>query len=391
MSDALDHPSPPTRPHEETESPQGMGSARPSRPQGFMRLVIWFILSLGVPCWLLHMSDARAGGAGEAAVPAGPTKGTGATTIDVKKTIAALQAAQPDYIGIGNSMLFSRLGHTPDEMSALTGKKFFFILKNGSTSAIWYLVLKNIVAASGVHPKLVFFFIRDNELTAPLPDSESNDSPFLKSLRGPEEPELDRLMGLTAGQNGNAVSLKHRFQDWFRFPGWTDRLPRALIDISMDIGGAGESKKAQRFALADRFSLDHLRGDLASDRPAADSDSGLALDPYNLPGSSCEESMAAAPLTEIMKVAANHSLKLLFFRVKRRPDADGNVANEPDAMKAYASRLKTVIEAQGGLFFDETYDPTIRLSDYLDGDHIRRERMDWYRRYFWERMAPMFP
>ena len=96
-------------------------------------------------------------------------------------------------------------------------------------------------------------------------------------------------------------------------------------------------------------------------------------------------------LPPIMEVAREHGFKLLFFRVKRRPDAVTNLPEEPAAMRDYARFLDGWMKQQGGLFFDETYDLSIRLSDYLDGDHIRPERLDWYRGYFWERMHGVIP
>ncbi|MDB6138880.1 MAG: hypothetical protein JWO94_1952, partial [Verrucomicrobiaceae bacterium] len=65
--------------------------------------------------------------------------------------------------------------------------------------------------------------------------------------------------------------------------------------------------------------------------------------------------------------------------------------DEPPELRPYAEHLKQWIEARGGLFFDETYDPAIPRSAYQDGDHIGEEHEDWYREYFWKRMAPVFP
>lgn len=350
-----------------------------SPPQhGLRHLLAWCLITVSAPFLLL-----RGGTESPDRAPAADGQNP-SEVADVKKAIATLQKERPDYIGIGNSMLYTRLGRSPKAMSELTDKRFSMILKNGSSSAIWYLMLKNIVAASEVKPKLVFFFIRDNELTAPLSQSSSNDSPYLLSLRGPEEPELDRLMGLTADGKVASPSVAQRLQGWFSFPAWEAQMPDDLADLAMDVGGLGVAKKYQRFALSDRFAVEHLRGDVAADKEAV-------IDPYNGLDSDHETSMANAPLTEMLKVAEQHGLKLLFFRVKRRPDAQGQVANEPATMRAYVDGLRTLIESHGALFFDESYDLAIRLEDYRDGDHIRSERMDWYRRYFWDRVKPLFP
>lgn len=358
--------------------PEGRPASSPL--PGFVRLAVWCIVVVSAPLLLLR-GDGKPSEQEAAAEPASRTAQrdrTGLARLDVQQAIDDLKQANPDYVGIGNSMMFSRLGKTTAAMNGLTGKKFHYILKNGSSSAIWYLTLKNVVAASGVRPKLVFFFVRDDELTAPLTESSSNDSPYLVSLRGPSEPELDRLMG----RAGDHVTMKGTLDQWFHFPAWDDRLPRGLADLAMDIGGAGASKKAQRLVLSERFSLEHLRKDLASDKAGAED--GPKVESF-------EAGLTNAPLTSMLKIANEHGLKLLFFRVKRRPEIDGKTVDEPKVMQAYAARLKSHIESKGGVFFDETYDPGIQLSDYLDGDHIHPDRIDWYRRYFWQRTAALFP
>lgn len=349
-------------------------------PAARLRVVVWLLVVLVVPCWILH-GDAegeREGPRTNKATRPGVRSVTD-ETIDVAQAVADLRNAQPDYIGIGNSMLFTRLGRSPEAMDALTGRKFFFFHKSGSSSAIWYLVLKNIVAASGVSPKAVIFFVRDDELTAPLSDSESNDSPYLLSLRTAHEPVLEQLLGVGETSDDLGGRINRWGRGWFYFPEFRVSIARNVQNIAMDIGGGGAPKKAQRLTLGERFGLKHLRGDAASDKAAGGE---LASEFIN-------SAMENTPLDAMLTVAEAHSLRLLFFRIKRRPDETGNVANDPSGIRDYTKRLASVITARGSLFFDETYDPAIKLSDYLDGDHIRPQRLSWYQHYFWERLRPV--
>ena len=347
-------------------------------------------ISVGLPCGLLHLGAKKdAATTSEGVRTPSPSTGrqlvwrpgpngiTGADAIDVPTAIRYVQQENPAFIGIGNSMLFTRLGKSPEAMTKLTGKPFVFLLRGGSKSAIWYLLLKNVVAASGVKPKAVFLFVRDDELTASLVGSEDNDSPFLLSLRRESEPELDRLMGLSGGkQDGNYIK---QFTNWCALDEWQKQASARLVNLALDAGSGGLQKKAMRTIFNDRFSLEHLRGDVNTDQ----ADGGASLP------STLSDDFSGTTLDEILKVAEQHSLKLAVVRIKRRPNEQGIVADENPQMPAYAAKLKTVIERRGGVFLDETYDPAIHLSDYLDSDHIRAERQDWYRNYFWERMAPL--
>ena len=373
-----------------TVSPSSSNS-NPASPRGaILRLVIWGGLTLLIPVLLLRMMKPKKDPTAVVVIKSDVAQ----DVRDVPKTIAELKAANPDYVAIGNSMLYTRLGKTADAMNKLTGKKFFFIVKNGSSSASWYLTLKNIVAASGVKPKLVFFFIRDNDLTSPFFRTSGTYAKYMNSLRGPSEPVLDEILRVPTekqGVIGTAARLLNGKGGVFNFPAWDEKFPRQLIDLSMDIGGGGVSKTELRSVLSARFAVEHLRGDMAADLPAPGSGDGYAPDSYNDLNGNYKDAEAHSFLPAMMQVAKEHQLKLLFFRIKRRPNDQGIVSDESPELKPYAEHLKHWIEERGGLFFDETYDPAIPRTIYQDGDHVAEDSMDWYRASFWKRMAPLFP
>lgn len=347
------------------------------------RLVLWLLLCLA-GAWLLLLGGgtdpAREGAEG---VPLGERR-PGYETIDVKQAIGQLRAADPECIGIGNSMMFTRLGMTPEAMTELTGKKFFFLYKPGSDAPIWYLLLKNVVAASGVRPKVVFLFVRDDELTRPCSAKIGEFTSYVNSLRSVDEPELDRYTGKRRpGVAGANTGLAAWLGDPLVLDERRQRMTRRLTDLAMDMGGGRGAKKHLRFSLAARFGLDHLRGDVGSDMPLTD-----ALD---LKSSSFAESTQASLLPEMVRLTSACGAKLMVFRVKRRPDPVTNLPEEPKEMREYAAFLEGWMKDHGGLCFDETYDPSIRLADYLDGDHIHPQRLGWYQGYFWERVKGLFP
>src|SRR3569623_1182901 len=92
-------------------------ASRPARVE-MLCLLAWCALCAGVPVLLLRSIKPKDERSNIPVVHSAAAQ----DVIDVPKTIAALQAANPEYIGIGNSMLFTRLGTTPDQMNALTHK-----------------------------------------------------------------------------------------------------------------------------------------------------------------------------------------------------------------------------------------------------------------------------
>ncbi|MDB6116972.1 MAG: hypothetical protein JWO08_753, partial [Verrucomicrobiaceae bacterium] len=209
------------------------------------------------------------------------------------------------------------------------------------------------------------------------------------------EPALDKVLGAETGKLGVVDAIS----DWlngpaglFTFKGWDEKVPNRMVEVAMDIGGGGRPKLLQRTVLAERFAIEHLRGDVGADMPVANAGDSKRLETYNgLSDNYGADAEDQSLLPAMMNVAHKNGIKLIFFRVKRRPNEQGVVDDEPAEMRGYTQHLKRWIEERGGVFFDESYDPAIQLSDYLDGDHIRPERMGWYQAYFWKRMAPVFP
>jgi hypothetical protein len=367
----------------------------------FIRLLAWCLfcaaapvlfLTTGKPKPVVRVPDRPVQEPGDPA----PALSMGTEGLDVASAINQLQAEKPDYIAIGNSMVFSRLGMTPEEMNGLTGRKFSFIFRGGSTPAAWYLTLKHVVAASGIHPRLVFFFFRDTELTDQPPAPASNGashstgppkSPAARELQ-PSPPEQDKFLE-------GAVDVASRWlsgpKGLYNFSLRRDTTQRRVTNAAMLMGGGTRSETWNRQSLTDRFSLDHLRSDVPSDMAAGDADGDASADTCKPPDGNYASPGESSLLPLLMQVAAEQKFKLLFFRVKRRPLAGSGVAPEPREMRPYQERLRQWIGEHGGLFFDESQDPAIRLEAYNDGDHISEARRDWYRKYFWQRMSSLFP
>ncbi len=349
-----------SRPRAVTDEADSNASAR-LRAE-WLRLCIWCLVCVAVPLLVLRRQP--------------PAR------VDLSREIAKLRAAQPEYIGIGNSMMYTRLGREPEEISKLAGHKFHFLYKGGSDPAVWYLTLKNIVAASGVRPKAVFLFVRDNDLTRPWGSLETRTPERLKELGGEHDAELARFM--KAGRKQPALErLELQLADRHSLPEWRVHSARVMSNLAMDLTGGGATKKAKLAALTSRFDLDHLRADLKPDAPMEPERATAPL--------SREQAVQASLLPDMMRLAKECGAQLLVFRVKRRPDAVTQLPDEPPLVRSYSAFLSNWVTQHGGLYFDESYDLSIRLSDYLDTDHIHPRRLDWYRGYFWERMKGVFP
>ena len=109
--------------------------------------------------------------------------------------IAALQAKRPDVVLIGDSMLDSRIDARLLEDRLGGGQRVELLWNGGAASACWYLMLKNYVVASGIHPRRCCIFFRDRLLTAPSFRTTGIFRSYFESLMHDEEPVIRAVLG----------------------------------------------------------------------------------------------------------------------------------------------------------------------------------------------------
>jgi hypothetical protein len=282
--------------------------------------------------------------------------------------IADLQRLRPSYVFIGDSMLGTRID--PGYLAGLVGEDVALLARAGTGPAYWYLSFKNYLIASGVRPKVTFFFFRDLNMTDPL-----------FRLTGPFRWSLDEVAREQEPALNDVIAARMR-GPWFRVHSGVNRLynvdranawvERQLYDWPTRLWT--DDEKARRAWLDslnfEIMGLDRLRPMAAADLQAAEdaqADFGGNMPPSVLP--------------LIIELAKKHNLKVCFVRVQRRP-----VGNQPPPqsprMQAYMRDFRAYVEGQGMAFHDDTGDPMQTLAMYEDGDHIGREHRQRYTRQF---------
>ncbi len=287
--------------------------------------------------------------------------------------IENLRRGNPKWIFIGDSMLGTRIdpGYlreiwTRDEMVAM-------LMAPATGPSWWYLAFKNWVVASGARQRAVFIFFRDTNLTDTLFRLENLYGNELDHVARDQEPELDRLVALrrrgvwarlhTAVNRAYEIDVARMWMEpairqWFiraRYPSPDDRL---LVE--------------QR--LEDAFDIRRLRRDVASDMGAAE-DADFARD------------LPSSILPELLRLSREHQVPVCFVRVQRRP-VNSRPPDQSPALRKYVADLQQWIEANGGLFHDDTGDPELTLDLYEDGDHMLDRRR--YTEIFRRRLDPLF-
>jgi hypothetical protein len=288
--------------------------------------------------------------------------------------VPALARMQPTWVVIGDSMAGSRID--PALLAQLTGGVTAPIWWAGSGPAWWYLALKNWVIPSRVRPRAVIVFFRDTNLTNVLFRIDATWALDTAALDREED-----LNGAVARRRGSAFyDLRDRIDRLYGAP-----QARRAIEPAMNEWPARAliPYRRQRAAFMDRlnerFGLSHLRPMDAADMQATE-DREADFDAF--------ADKSTLPL--MLRDARQAGLTLCLVRAQRRP-VGGRPPYQSPALRRYVADLKAYVEAHGGVFMDDTGDPSQTLDLYEDGDHLSREGRRRYTEMFASRLCRRFP
>ena len=283
----------------------------------------------------------------------------------------------PSVVLIGNSMLNTRIDK-PLLNQLAKPNSLAYVAEGGTRSTVWFFKLKNF--AVPLAPKLVFLFYRDYDFTAPWLHLEGERLDTARSFMRPEDEsllEFSRKLGGVAPHsplepylhNQTALTLRSRLTDL------------AIDTAAFGRGSTGDKKlQAQLNSL---FDFQNLRADtfdagaIANDILPTDSKRFTADPAKNL-------------LEKFNTLAKDHGIRLVFYRVKRRPNEHNEVVQDGE-LRAYTAAFRSWAESQGHLLRDEPEDPRLTLSMYHDGDHFGKAAMADYTHLFLQRVQGCLP
>lgn len=289
--------------------------------------------------------------------------------------ILEIQRVRPSIIIIGDSMAGSRID--PDYLNRLQPSETFFLLqRGGAASAVWYLYLKNYVAAAGVRPKLVVIMFRDYFFHRPTFRTDQKYKPLLESASRDTEPVLQ--MVLTTHRTPTE-RLGHITEAVYPLAGRRDLTVRSLhricaLLVSPHLDADGVLRKTD-FLIANAKPRSDIQGEVATVSAEA------------------EPRFDASPrqsfLPHMINVARAAQLNLCFYRVKRRPNDPRRITTP--LLRAYLRDFETYVRAQGCYYVDETPDPNITLDMYADGDHLDPDARQRYAPIFLRHIRGLIP
>jgi hypothetical protein len=287
---------------------------------------------------------------------------------------------QAEMAILGNSMVYCRLDqkYLKRKLEPITAT---LIYKGGSRTLLWFLWMKNILGDCQPPPKLVFLFYRDYDFTnLKLHITGDHLDSIRHLMRDGDETYLRIARGMST-ESG----WKRWMNDHYAATAINKKVRRKIGDTAFDVAaipGARQDHEVKEHVDA-MFDLDRLRSD------ALDADA-VANDSIDAAMESFTTDPAKTLLPHYVTVARALGIKLVFYRVKRRPDAS-QVTPQTEQLRKYTADFKAWAEREGHIHVDETDDPRITLEMFRDGDHLHKEAYRAYSDLFIERISALLP
>ncbi len=290
-----------------------------------------------------------------------------------------IEASRPRIVLLGDSMVEENV-----DLAALSdalGTDVYRISYPGSSSALWYLSLKNNIVNAATPPQAVVIIFRDSVLTTPEYRVGGKFNDAIDTLAGADEQTLLQLAFLNS--MNPLEKAARRFLPAYRFGyqardgvEFTNRLflPRFVIHCNRRCADA---------AFLDVFSFRTIAPPAAND-PVAQEEavlySGRALD--------FSAQVGRSFLPEIIRLCREHGIQLILVRGKIISFAD---LPEPRGLGDYILDLQDYLTENGASFADLQPDARLETGDYIDRFHVQPEARGTYTQMLAEALIPLLP
>lgn len=266
-------------------------------------------------------------------------------------------AEAPEILLVGNSLL--RVGVDEAALEARLGRTAFKLTSDGSGTAFWYLVAKNLVPAAKPPPRAQVMLFHTTELTDPLVDFEGGIPTDLEALSGPAEPLLMERAYVPAMGRFLATAYRHSSLVRGRRTAREETERRFRNDwIAPLIGVTGrEVNLAFVNVLGDR----KMRRDLIDQYQAGRRTS--SLERFRFP-----ERLARSLLPALVDELRAHAVVPVFVRQRSLAQARG-VAASPE-LAGYLRALESWLAEHGAELIDLSGTEAIGPEQFMAGDHL---------------------
>ena len=291
-----------------------------------------------------------------------------------------LAKERPEVVLIGDSMLETRI--EPRRLNEVARRRCSVLEQSGSSSAMWFLMMKNLVAELEPPPRWVIVFFRDRQLTVPGHRTEGGYRPTMETYMRDTEPLVDALV--PRGRTGADRWLERASLAFWPMQHRRDVWGGKVQNWALDAVASSRDYQGVRDATRELFDLKKLRADGGYNESAGEGEQKLDADAHDF-ATAVGRCVSAGHAGH--RAGARHPAA--FFRVKRKPLADGSLAKESPTLPAYVGELSAYLEGAGAFLVDESRDAGVTRDFYAADDHVTPRMQRRYTEHFWPRVRPV--
>lgn len=290
-----------------------------------------------------------------------------------------IAAAQPQIVLLGDSMVEENVD--AEALSRALGRGVYPVSYPGASSALWYLSVKNNIAASEPPPQALVILFRDSVLTTPAYRVGGKFDAAIDTLAGADEAillqlaylnnmnPLERLARGALPLYAVRIRLRDTLENPVRF-----LLPRALL---------GCGKRCVDNAQLAVFNFRTIALPAAND-PVAQEESIL----YTARSLDFAAQVKDSFLPEIIRLCRARGIQLIFVRGKTISFIN---LPKPRGLDGYILALQDYLTKNGASFADLEADARLEVADYIDRFHVQPEARDAYTQMLAEALIPLLP
>jgi len=299
---------------------------------------------------------------------------------------------KPQLVLLGNSVLDRAVADR--DFEKLIGRPCVVMKHRGGATALWYIMLKNVIAAAEPPPEAVAIFFRTVYLTEPSYRVRAQFKHRIDYYIDGEEPELDRIAYFE--QMNRVAFTLNRFWSLYQR---RDSLRFGIEEVfKADLVGKLSRRTSQevRSSVDAAFADDNMRDEWVE---AAQLEAELDL--QSLQQFDFEGQVTRSFLPLILDVARDSGISLIFVRMRTQLDArlDGPATKSIQArgefirshLPQYIRSLREYLEANGAQLLDLSGDDLLQPSHFQHGDHLNRAGRTLFTPYLAEKLAPLLP
>ena len=289
-----------------------------------------------------------------------------------------LEAQQPEVVLIGNSNL--ALGVDEQQFAELVKKRIYTIGIPGSSTALWYLIIKNNIEDSSFKPITLVLFFTDTLLTNPADrvtgayfptidewatsdDELLIDLSFRKQLSVIEKILISRLP-LYGDREKISNSIKNTFEYLL-----TTTILKCPLSCMQEVFDS-------------LFDYKNMLPEL-SVKP----DNTVSNSFYTWKMLNFRARVRESYLPEIILKCKKNNIKLYIVRMGTRRCL--SQADEPLWVRGYFNALQGYLETQGVGYLDLAHDPRIKPEHYFDFVHLSKTGREVFTRILAESLEPV--